>query len=492
MQRKREFFWVVVVFVGLICLVIGKNWKSDDAKGDRTFHYPPFQQLSYYEEAFEKATLLVPPGDILGESEVEKVKGIVVNHHLLVPEYIANALVKVSGWKPKTVILISPNHFAAGDSQIITSLEDWKTPYGILETDKAFVNELVSAQKQNGGENVLVEEAPFKKEHGINNIVSFIKKVFPETRFVPLIVKDNLQFAKVDEFVNWLKEKVNDDVLVIASFDFAHYLPSQVEDFQDTKSLAILDNFDLDGIKHLNIDSKPGLRMFMQLMRSKGALNFRLFNHSNSAKYLQKQDLDGPTSYITGSFLTGEFSTSKVITMLMVPDAVGKNLQRFVDGADILLKGQMMETDYVKKILRKNETLNIRGQQLIFDDSSQGKSGKKSLVQAENLGFLAESGTFLQYFAGIMVNNNSYIVDARALNGLMQQVEKLNLALGIVLEPKRIQVYLFPLVLSPNKQLMLPEKATNDKLLSKMAQESFAPETIKQQIREGHLSFNFK
>lgn len=98
------------------------------------FHYSNFSDRSFYDKAFEKA------GDVQNVKEV--VIGAIVNHHLLAPDLIAETLAASATDELKTVVLISPNHFFAGQGQAIISEYDWQTPYGILEANKDVISRL--------------------------------------------------------------------------------------------------------------------------------------------------------------------------------------------------------------------------------------------------------------------------------------------------------------------------------------------------------------
>jgi len=287
--------------------------------GAGPFHYSAFSDKNFFDKAFEKAK---PTQNIEGE-----IKGVLVNHHLLAPDLIAEAFNAAADDRPKTVILISPNHFFAGRGQVISSEYDWQTPYGVLEADHDFVLKL----KQTGTVNI--DEAPFEKEHGISNIVAFIKKKMPEAKFVPLIIKDTASAKEIDSLVSALEKILPDDALIAASFDFSHYLPSDTADFHDEKSLPILDSLNYESADPLDIDSRPGLEIFLKIIKARGAKSFSLSSHTNSAKVLNDKNIFETTSYITGVFTAEE--------------------REIVPKASALIVGDMMLDRYVRTIIQK-------------------------------------------------------------------------------------------------------------------------------------------
>ncbi len=301
------------------------------------FHYSFFSQKEFYDEAFENLRDL--------KEVPENVEGVIVNHHLAAPNLIAEALSAVPNKKPAVVVLISPNHFFAGRGQVISSLYSWKTPYGILEPDKKLIERLQNAEL------LTVEEEPFEKEHGISNVVAFIKKVFPSAKFVPLIVKDTFPFQSADVFADKLDKFLPQNSLVIASLDFSHYLPGLAADFHDEKSIAVLSNFDYNGIRFLDVDSKPTVRIFLRYLDLRNAKRFVLLNHSNSAKIVGSEKVPKVTSYITGFFSSGNVNRDKKIVILAVGDLM---LDRYV-GRAIEDKGGFYPFENIARLLSGND-----------------------------------------------------------------------------------------------------------------------------------------
>ncbi|OHA13388.1 MAG: AmmeMemoRadiSam system protein B [Candidatus Tagabacteria bacterium RIFCSPLOWO2_01_FULL_39_11] len=340
----------------------GKSKLNEEKRSDVSgFHYSSFSQKDFFDSAFEKT---IRPQI----SKNQHIRGIIIPHHLLASNLIANALYSISSEKPITVVIISPNHFFTGQGQIISSLYDWETPYGILESDKNIIKRLQANRLLD------IDELPFEKEHGISNLTAFIKKVLPNAKIIPLIIKDTLSFRESDFFLDNINKILPENTLFIASLDFSHYLPSQIADFHDTKSLAVLASFDYEGINFLDIDSKPSLRIFLKYLASKGANAFNLLDHSNSAYILKDENISETTSYITGFFSLGNQSKNEQTTLLAfgdlmldryirkITDKNGKdypfqNIKRFLIGNDLTLANlEGSFTDFQPKPLDPDNT----------------------------------------------------------------------------------------------------------------------------------------
>lgn len=224
------------------------------------------------------------------------VRGAIVNHHLLANQYIADTLAAIQPDSITRIILLSPNHFNRGDGPLLASTATWETPFGNVKPDADFVRTLTKTTA------LAVDERPFEEEHGISNIVPFLRKFLPESRVVPIIVKNNLQRTDEDTFVASLQGALGDNDLILVSIDFSHTFPLSVANAHDETSMAAIRSLRIDEVKNLDVDSRPSLRILLRTMKSAGANQFRLIHHGNSATIVGNPDLADTTSYITGVF----------------------------------------------------------------------------------------------------------------------------------------------------------------------------------------------
>ena len=267
-----------------------------ELKLTNNFHYSEISQKGYYDEFFSGA------GDCR-DNYSPKIKGLMVNHHLLAGKFMSHAFCAVATDKPMTVIIISPNHFMIGHGQVTISAYDFQTPYGVLQSGQKLVKKMSDVGI------ATIDEGPFEKEHGIYNLTPFIKKAMPNARIVPIIIKDNISQENKDKLVDFLANNLPENSLIVASLDFSHYLTSEQADANDVKTLEIINNLDYQAVKDLNkdnqpgnVDSKPTLEMYLKVMSMEKAKNFTLLNHSNSAKLVGDLSIPETTSYIVGYF----------------------------------------------------------------------------------------------------------------------------------------------------------------------------------------------
>lgn len=262
----------------------------------KNFHYSEIRQKYFYDDFFSQSNKCQSNYQL-------DVKGLIVNHHLLAGGLIADVFCSVATDRELTVVILSPNHFARGRGQVTTSIYDWATPYGILQSDQKLIKTISDAGV------VAIDEGPFEREHGIYNLTPFVRKVLPHARIAPVIIKDNISQADRQRLIKFLSESLPKDSLIIASLDFSHYLTSSEADRNDEKTLEIIKSLDYEGVTELNpdnqpdnVDSKPVLEIMLQLMSLNNANNFTLLSNSNSAKLVGDSNVTETTSYINGFF----------------------------------------------------------------------------------------------------------------------------------------------------------------------------------------------
>jgi len=235
--------------------------------------------------------------------------GIIVNHHLFAEKFIDAEFKKVSNQNPSVVVVISPNHFDRSFSKVLTTDRTWKTDFG----------EMVSANYLVPTIDVL--DRPFDFEHGVSNIIPFVKKTFPSARVIPLMIKESMTPDEIDVVAREIDAALPSDALFVGSFDFSHMLPSEVAEFHDLMSFDSIVRRDYDSMQNLDIDSRAGLRLLVKLMEARGATSFIAGVQTNAARLVGRPWSSDNTSYITGSFWTAteEGQNEGVVTLLILP-----------------------------------------------------------------------------------------------------------------------------------------------------------------------------
>lgn len=202
---------------------------------------------------------------------------------------------------PKTIVLVSVNHFNTGSSNIITTDREWDVSSGKISPNKSLITSLVDSKIAES------DETAFVTEHGIKNILSDIKENFPKAALLPIIIKDQTSKEEIKNLSDFISNNCV-DCLLVSSVDFSHYCPRAIAKVHDNFSIQALENLNQDNIWNAETDSPQTLYLAMNMAKSKGD-NFHLFYNANSGDLTKNDDVE-VTSVVMGYYSSQKSNTS--------------------------------------------------------------------------------------------------------------------------------------------------------------------------------------
>jgi AmmeMemoRadiSam system protein B len=265
----------------------------------------------------------------------ESITGLTVPHHLLARDLIAKAFNFAARGKYQKILLLSPDHFNLGNSDISIASKNFASIFGELNTDRDAVNRLKQLP-------FVSEENFFYREHGIQAELPFIKYYFPAAKIIVLTFKTTCSKDKLDKVVAQLEQALTPDTLVIQSTDFSHYLSPQQAKTRDRQTMNVLSYNDPDKLFSLsqpkNIDSIAA--QYLQSRLQKEFFHSKLYfvAHKNSQDYSQEK-ISSSTSYFVHVYL--------------------KDPATFYKDSSIILVGDIMLSRGIEKIMQEKNDYNF-------------------------------------------------------------------------------------------------------------------------------------
>lgn len=210
--------------------------------------------------------------------------GAVLPHHLfyvhpLLAEFFKNLAARQN---IKTFILLGPDHYNIAKSSIVVTDYYWETPWGKVRPDAEIIEAITLAGA------AVIDNEINEREHSLKVFVPFIKYHFPDSRIVPVIIKDSTEDIEVLKLVESIKRFVGPSVPIIVSADFAHRLSFERTLQEDRLSLATIKNFDFSEVKNLEADAKPALLLLLKLMKELNCVNVNILKHTNNLDILKE------------------------------------------------------------------------------------------------------------------------------------------------------------------------------------------------------------
>jgi len=224
-------------------------------------------------------------------------KVIIVPHHLLASEIIANLFLSIKKEGIDTVVIIGPNHEDNNASTIGTAHLTWHTPFREVKTNTALVDSFSSYV------NIHPLPEAFIEEHSIGAIIPFVRYYLPNAQVVPIIFNSTASLSDSKSVAQWLVENVQQNTLVIVSTDFSHYLTEQDADINDKITKDLILNYEVEKIIELNndyIDSPASLVSAMIYAKESNLIPNILYN-KNSNDFSERPFVE-TTSYFGIAF----------------------------------------------------------------------------------------------------------------------------------------------------------------------------------------------
>jgi len=270
----------------------------------------------------------------------------VVPHHLLAKDIIEDFFSYISSQrKPETIVILSPDHFQSeilNDNNAFITL-DWKSGSGKKEFENIKIDSLLG-KKVADDDKIALNSSAIVYDHGITNLIPYIKKYFPETNILPILIPADITKEQVEQLVKIIDENTLLNTIIVASVDFSHYLPSRAADFHDTKSIRVLLNFEEENFKNIEVDCWQALyaaRLFAKLRQKEVP---RIIAHKNSVDFLKLYS-ETTTSYFSVVF--GEKKSKEIFS--------DSTVDAFTEGVKtILLVGDIMLDREVENLIKQN------------------------------------------------------------------------------------------------------------------------------------------
>ncbi len=222
----------------------------------------------------------------------------IVPHHLTAAVTIAAGIQSLVVDAPRSILLLSPDHFAACPTLLCTGNVGVKTDLGATRPDPSILDALRAS--------AMVSDNPgmFQKEHGIHAVTPFITKLLPSTRVTPVAISIRPDWVKDQAAVLALvRQALGSDVTLVISSDFSHYLSLQKSDEADEKTAKALFSKNFEGIGRLEnpaqSDCPACLWVAAHIADERGAYNPSVLLHTNSARLLKEETAQSTTSHFS-------------------------------------------------------------------------------------------------------------------------------------------------------------------------------------------------
>ena len=197
------------------------------------------------------------------------------------------AALAADGW-PKSFVIFGPNHHGQGAPLALTE-HDWQTPLGTAMVDKALHDALAKPPLE---EDILAH----RDEHSIEVQLPFLQETLGSVTFVPICMglQEWRYAVEVGEVV---RDAIKgEDVVVLASTDFSHYIPKAEAARRDRMAIDKILAFDTKGFYRTvqeNDVSMCGFGPVIAMMTAIGPATPEFLKYASSGDVAPMDDVVG-------------------------------------------------------------------------------------------------------------------------------------------------------------------------------------------------------
>ena len=132
-----------------------------------------------------------------------------------------------------------------------TTDTNWQTPFGDMSADTEIINVLSQRNE------ILSDINAFRTEHSVYLLVPFAKKTFSESKIIPLILRQKVDFPYYYNLGKEVSNIVNpEETTLIISSDFSHVATREQARLNDQKSIGLLKERKMDSLNLVENDCK--------------------------------------------------------------------------------------------------------------------------------------------------------------------------------------------------------------------------------------------
>jgi MEMO1 family protein len=198
---------------------------------------------------------------------------------------------------PETVVILCPNHTGMGSGLSIITEGSWLTPLGEVDIDTEFTQQLVQDYP-------LLDDdsSAHLKEHSCEVQLPFIQEISPDFKLVPIcmMMQDLLTSQELGQAIAQSAQKLDKDIVVIASTDFTHYQPQQVAESQDKKVLEHIKSLDEEGMVRQISENNVTMCGYGPVTATMVASKMMGASEAHILKYATSGDARGDYSSVVG------------------------------------------------------------------------------------------------------------------------------------------------------------------------------------------------
>ena len=186
--------------------------------------------------------------------------------------------------RPRSVVLIGPDHFSGGEGLSIAPWDEWETPLGPVPLDRPLAERLMELHPA-----LRWGEAAHLREHSLEVQLPFLQVLFSRAPSIVPIAMSDQRVETAVALGRVLAAAMDDGVALVATSDLSHYVPEGEARRRDRRLLEAVQSLDAEAVERraselgVNMCGPGPVMALLAAMRDWGVRQARLLRYATSA-----------------------------------------------------------------------------------------------------------------------------------------------------------------------------------------------------------------
>lgn len=223
-------------------------------------------------------------------------KGVMVPHAGYIYSGRVAAAVYSSLITPDVAIIMGPNHTGLGPRASIMTEGYWETPLGSVKIENSLAEAILNSSSV-----LQRDELAHLREHSLEVQIPFLQHMSSGVRIIPIVFFP-LSYEEVEDVATAISETVRsseEKILIVASTDMSHYLPSHIAKEKDELALREVLSLNARGLietvrKHdISMCGYIPTAVMLEAAKMLGAFRAELIAYSHSGEVSGEEPVVG-------------------------------------------------------------------------------------------------------------------------------------------------------------------------------------------------------
>ena len=193
----------------------------------------------------------------------------------------------------KEILLLGPNHTGKGSIFSLCDYDFWQGAFGKVKTNSTLKSEILKQCSL-----VRNDNRAHQQEHSLEVQIPLLEYIFGKKQNTPFLITPLVVgaagFSALKELALCLRKALDncsqEDILIVASSDFNHYLPEKECERLDKYAIESILDMDAEGFfkkveeNNLSVCGAHPITMALLLAKMQGAQKAELVEHTTSAR----------------------------------------------------------------------------------------------------------------------------------------------------------------------------------------------------------------